>query len=339
MSFHDALGNEDTSESAPCRLVPPERVRIWAGNARSYGELTTERVQDLIDSIFAVGQQSPAIVRLVRDDPDHDYELITGCRRHWAITRIRQQFPIRLKVQVVDLNDQQAFVVTDTENRARQDVSDLERARQYGWALNAIYEGNLGFMASRMKVSKSWLSRMISVGRLPDEVVAAFPSVFDIKLKPAYEIAKALAFEERAFHIRERARTLASQQEQRRIAGREPIAVKEVYKLLLETGSRNGTALAQWKTPSGEVMLTLLDRKGPSLRLSVNVASGASTEELVASFREALLLQAAGENEAVSPGKRNVRSSPRGEGASQARGLRRRRVPGFTETPDIPGLL
>lgn len=310
MSFHDALGNEDTSESAPCRLVPPERVRIWPGNARSYGELTTERVQDLIDSIFAVGQQSPAIVRLVRGDPDHDYELITGCRRHWATTQLRQQFPIRLKVQVVDLNDQQAFVVSDTENRARQDVSDLERARQYGWALEAIYEGSLGFMASRMKVSKSWLSRMISVGRLPDEIVAAFPSVLDIKLKPAYEIAKALAFEERAFHIRERARALARQQEERRIDGLAPVPVKEVYAVLLETVSRDETAVSQWNAPSGEVMLTLLDRKGPSLRLSVNAASGASTEDLVAAFREALLFYKAGEDEPVSPGKRGLRRSP-----------------------------
>lgn len=218
-------------------------------------------------------------------------------------------------------------------------MSDFERARQYGWALEAIYEESLGFMASRMKVSKSWLSRMISVGRLPNEVVAAFPSVLDMKLKPAYEIAKAMAFEERAFYICERARTLASQQEQRRLDGREPIAAKEVYKLLLDTGSRDGPALARWSAPSGEVMLTLLSRKGPTLRLSVNAASGASTKELVAAFREALLFHAAGEDEPVSPGKRGVRRSPDKKGAPQAGASRRRRVPGSTETPNNPGLL
>nr|WP_293847327.1 ParB N-terminal domain-containing protein [Sphingopyxis sp.] len=40
-------------------------------------------MQDLIDSILAEGgQKVPVVVRHVSGDPDYDYEVIAGTRRH-----------------------------------------------------------------------------------------------------------------------------------------------------------------------------------------------------------------------------------------------------------------
>src|ERR1700709_2272841 len=60
-------------------LVDPARCRMWAGHNREYSLLNEERCADLIESIKAQGRQEfPAIVRRVRDDPNHEFEVICG---------------------------------------------------------------------------------------------------------------------------------------------------------------------------------------------------------------------------------------------------------------------
>src|SRR3546814_19225205 len=75
----------------------------------------------------------PAIVRRVRGEPDYDFEVICGARRHWSISWLRSHnYPdFRFLVDIRELSDEEAFRIADIENRAREDLSDLERARDY----------------------------------------------------------------------------------------------------------------------------------------------------------------------------------------------------------------
>ncbi|MEG8058703.1 ParB/RepB/Spo0J family partition protein [Sphingomonas sp. 22L2VL55-3] len=160
-------------------LLDPTRVRIWPGNARSYKHLTEDGCRELIDSIIAEGgQKVPAVVRRVDGDPAHDFEVIAGTRRHWSISWLRaHSYPeMQFVAQVASLDDEAAFRLADLENRARKDVSDLERARNYADALNTHYGNHLTRMAERLKVSKGWLSKMVKVAQIPDTVIAAFAS-------------------------------------------------------------------------------------------------------------------------------------------------------------------
>jgi ParB family chromosome partitioning protein len=91
--------------------------------------------------------------------------------------------------QVVDLDDEAAFRLADIENRARADLSDLERARNYRWALGAHYGGVQSRMAERLKLSKGWLSKLLTMATLPDEVVAAFGDPATIPVRGGYELA------------------------------------------------------------------------------------------------------------------------------------------------------
>lgn len=112
--------------------INPARVRTWGGNPRHQDSLTEHNCRDLIDAILAEnGQKVPAIVRRVDNDPEHDYEVIAGSRRHFAITWLRaNSYPDMLFLaQVYTLDDEAAFRISDIENRARKDVSDFERAR------------------------------------------------------------------------------------------------------------------------------------------------------------------------------------------------------------------
>src|SRR3546814_19921862 len=95
------------------------------------------------------------------DLPDHDYEVIAGTRRHWSISWLRANSysDMMFVAQVAQLDDEAAFRLADLENRARKDVSDLERARNYADALKAHYGShlprNIGRAACRDRCGQS----------------------------------------------------------------------------------------------------------------------------------------------------------------------------------------
>lgn len=275
-------------------LLDPGRVRIWPGNARQYAHLNAENCRELIDSIIAEGgQKVPAVVRRVENDPDHDYEVIAGTRRHWSISWLRaHSYPDMVFVaQVAQLDDEAAFRLADLENRARKDVSDLERARNYAAALNTHYDGHLTRMAERLKLSKGWLSKMIRVAGLPDIVIDAFPSPADIPLKPSYALVQALDNPRLRDEILAVAAHLAGVQKICRAAGEPPRPADQVLRDLMTAGQPDsqkdlsGYSLAR---PDGRPMLSVqsVNRQGVTIRL--HAGSGASIDDMAAALREAL---------------------------------------------------
>jgi ParB family chromosome partitioning protein len=101
------------------------------------------------------------VVRRVEGDPDHEFEVIAGTRRHFAISWLRaRSYPDMMFVaQVADLDDEATFRLANIENRARKDVSDLERARNYAAALARHYDGHHTRMAERLKLSQAGCQR------------------------------------------------------------------------------------------------------------------------------------------------------------------------------------
>src|ERR1700751_1432917 len=68
------------------RLVDPARCRMWSRHNRAYALLTAASCADLLDSLRAQGEQEfPAVVREITGDPDHEWEVICGARRHWSV--------------------------------------------------------------------------------------------------------------------------------------------------------------------------------------------------------------------------------------------------------------
>ena len=274
-------------------LLDPTRVRVWSGNARVYAHLTYENTEELIDSIRAEGgQKVPAVVRRVEGDPDHEFEVIAGTRRHFAISWLRaHSYPDFMFVaQVADLDDEAAFRIADLENRARKDVSDLERARNYLAALDQHYEGHQTRMADRLGLSKGWLSKMIKVARIPDAVIAAFASPSDLQLKPAYPLAQALDDKVAAKSIKAEAKMIAAEQEVRRSEQLPALPAAEVLRRLLVAPQTQTVDAEPYRAVSryGRDMLTVqsMSRQGVTLRL--HAGSGADTDELLEALRGVL---------------------------------------------------
>jgi len=274
-------------------LLDPARVRIGPGNARSYQPLSEEGCRELIDSLIAEGgQKVPAVVRRVEGDPEHDYEVIAGTRRHWSISWLRaNSYPeMRFVAQVAQLDDEAAFRLADLENRARKDVSDLERARNYAAALKDHYGNHLTRMAERLKLSKGWLSKMLKVANLPDAVIAAFASPAEVQLKPAYPLAQALDDEARAEAIGQEAARIAKEQATRRKEGEPALPSPEVIARLLAAGQedrRQGRLMLEGAHGRPAVSVQSANRQGVTLRL--HAGHGLTDKELVDRVREALL--------------------------------------------------
>jgi len=176
-------------------LVDPARCRIWPGHNRDYAALNAETCADLIESFKAQGRQEvPAIVRRIADDPEHQYEVVCGARRHWTATWLRaHDHPeFRFLIEPRELTDEEAFRLADLENRSRRDLSDHERATDYARAVDRYYEGSQQRMAERLEVSRSWLSRYLELAKLPAEILAAFGSPHVIRISHGAVLAPLL---------------------------------------------------------------------------------------------------------------------------------------------------
>ena len=273
-------------------LLDPARVRVWEGNARAYDQLTKENCRELIDALIAEGgQKVPAVVRKVSGGADHDYEVIAGTRRHWSITLLRaNNYPdMAFLAQVADLDDEAAFRLADIENRAREDVSDLERARNYAAALGAHYGGHQARMAERLKLSQGWLSKMLKVAALPNEVVEAFASPMDIRLQPTYKVAQAYTDETRRERIVRNAVAVSAMQHNRRVTNNAALGAADVIRRLLDTqadkpkGARR-IVIAEQGRPSLSVRST--NRQGITVR--IHDGHGLNRRQLMQSFGELL---------------------------------------------------
>lgn len=161
----------------PRLLVEPNQCKLWTRHNRAYQLLNETRCKDLIGQFKEAGKQEfPGIVRLVEGEGDIKYEIICGARRFWT----SQYLGWKYFVEIRDLSDEEAFRLSDIENRAREDISDYERAIDYSNALGHYYQNQVQ-MANRLEVSTSWLSRYLDLASLPKEIVNAYKDITEIK--------------------------------------------------------------------------------------------------------------------------------------------------------------
>ncbi len=280
-------------------LLDPARVRVWEGNARNQARLSEESCRDLIDSILAEGgQKVAAVVRHLAGDPDHDYELVAGTRRHFAISWLRaHSYPeMKLLAQVAELDDEAAFRLADIENRARKDITDIERARNYADALPIHYGGKAVRMAERLKLSKGWLSKMLKAATIPDEILAAFADPAELTLNPAYRLASALDDKTLEKAARKEARAIQAENAKAREEGLAALSGASTLKRLMDAAKAPASSGPVAKKdlriaisgPHGRPVLQVKDVNRQGVTIHLPMASGAGDEQLAQALKQAL---------------------------------------------------
>lgn len=156
--------------------VDPFRCRLWELHDRMEEYVTEESCRAEIESVSLNGQLVPAIGRRVNDGQGVDVEIICGARRLFIARHLR----LPLRVELRDLDDQQAAAATDTENMSRRQVSPYERgvwlARVMSHGLFKTQED----MARALGLSPAQVSRLVKFSSLPAIVLDAFQSPTEI---------------------------------------------------------------------------------------------------------------------------------------------------------------
>ncbi|ODT83585.1 ParB/RepB/Spo0J family partition protein [Phenylobacterium sp. SCN 70-31] len=276
--------------------VDPARCRLWSEHNRDYAALDETRCADLIESFKAQGRQEvPAIVRRVRGAADIDFEVICGARRHWTVTWLRAHnyTDFRFLVEVRDLTDEEAFRISDLENRAREDLSDIERARDYLKALGRHYGGRQKDMAERLKVSEAWLSRYLDLARLPGDVVAAFEDPHELKIKHVTQLKPLLKPDDRERRVLAEATAIAKTKGEGA-----PLKPQDVIRRLVaaanapkKSGSaqRSGKASAEViSSPTGQPLLRVEPRGKKEVQVTLLLQAGGSRADAERALTELL---------------------------------------------------
>lgn len=280
------------------RLVDPARCRMWSRHNRAYALLTAVSCADLLDSLRAQGEQEfPAVVRRIVGDPDHEWEVICGARRHWSVSYLRnvEHRPIKFLIDERELTDEQAFRISDLENRARQDISDYERAVDYRDAVQAYYGGVAQRMAERLEVSKTWLSRFLDMAKLPGEVVEAFGDVRSLRENHARELKPLLTDPTARPRVLAAAKELSKRQETR-LAAQEPLVeAPKVVAALKSAAKGEGpkpaappAAATTVRNAAGATLFTLKPRAEGRAVLELVLDAEATNADFLAAFEREL---------------------------------------------------
>ncbi len=260
-------------------FVDPERCRPWRLHNRDLDHLNAESCRDLIDAFLSAKKQRfPAIVRRLGGDPDYDFEIIAGVRRWWTVRWLRAnhhpEFDYLVTIQ--KMTDEEAFRVSDVENRSRKDITDWERAREYTTALAEFYGGAQSRMAEHLNISKSWLSRLIDVARLPDGIVAAFADPHDITVRVARDL-KPLSADKRALaKMAEEGRAIIAERGQTGVRLSGPETAKRLIRATVEPAKRAAKpSFTDRRSETGKLMLRYL-REGQGGKGVIEVLPQAS---------------------------------------------------------------
>jgi len=279
------------------QLIDPARCRMWARHNRRYDLLTEHSCADLLESLRAQNEQEfPAIVRRLPADPEFDYEVICGARRHWSISFLRtvEHRDIKFLIEVRDLDDEAAFRLADVENRSRKDICDYERAVDYRNAVEVYYGGKARLMAQRMEVQESWLSRFLELAKLPALVVEAYGDIEHLKERHARALKPLIADDKTRALVMAEAKRLAAEQARRRDAGEPVLEGAKVLEALksaaVSVGKRTPRASAPEviRSPAGTRLFTLTIRGPKKAVLELALTSEATSAEFHAAFESVL---------------------------------------------------
>ncbi len=294
--------------------VDPARCRMWQHHNRAYELLNAERCADLIAGFRTLGRQErPAIVRSLKgevrtgaDGAEHDFEILSGARRHWTVSWLRMHGevnadgePYLLLIHVRDeLDSAEAFELSDAENRGQRDISDYERALEYRWALKSLYEENISRMAEAIRIDRSNLSRIIALCDMPDELVRAYPSILEIRTSHWRQLSPIFSSEEPAqreavkrvlVFARSLAKARAEHSPNLPMTGAETLtALLDAARERTSSSVKRGMVVATISAQATGRLALRIKRTTRGMTLEVPRSSGATKQELYAALQQAV---------------------------------------------------
>lgn len=267
---------------------------VWDGNPRDQPALNAESCRSLIESIATEGgNRIPALVRLNPPGADLPYQLLVGSRRRFAINWLNHNGrpELRLSALIVDMSDEEAFRLADIENRERADICELDRARSYQDAVDRFYGGIQSRMAEALSLSNSQLSRLLALAQLPQEVVDAFATRAELKVRYSELLTPLLRRPEQRADMIAEARRIGTEQQLLAAQDERMIPSATVLARLREAAAPRHREEAR-DLPimlDGDRIGRVRAGKNGGLAIDLQIADDADLDALLATLRTALL--------------------------------------------------
>ncbi|MDB5700380.1 MAG: ParB/RepB/Spo0J family partition protein [Sphingomonadales bacterium] len=273
--------------------IRPRECSVWDGNPRNVPGLTAANCRSLIDSIAAEGgNRIPVLIRLTPPGSALPYELLVGSRRRFSIDWLNHNGrpELFLNALVVELSDEEAFRVADIENREREDISELDRARSYEAAVGRFYAGVQSRMAEALSLSNSQLSRLLSLAQMPVEVVDSFATRDELRVRHSEVLTPLLRRDPERSRIIKAAIAIGAEQQQLAARDERMIPAATVLARLRLAASPDiaGQEQAGSIVVEGTRVGRLKHLKSGGHTVELAIAPDANIDDLLAELRHAL---------------------------------------------------
>lgn len=273
--------------------IRPSDCAVWDGNPRDVPALSAENCRSLIESIaLEDGNRIPVLVRHNPPGGDLPYQLLVGSRRRFAIDWLNHNGrpEIRLNALIVDMSDEEAFRLADIENRERQDITELDRARSYQQAVDRFYGGVQSRMAEALGLSNSQLSRLLALAQMPDDVVNAFATRDELRVRHSEVLTPLLRRPQQCEGVLEMARVIGAEQQKLAIAGERMIPAATVLSRLKHAGKTvPGTQEAEETIAVNGARIGRLRPVREGLAVDFVLSEGLPLKDLFAALESAIL--------------------------------------------------
>jgi ParB family chromosome partitioning protein len=170
------------------KVVDAKKCKIWKGNIRLQEFLDEKNTADLKEKIQAQGQLIPVMARPIKNDPTFTHEVIYGSRRLYVCFSLG----IHIKILEADLDDNDALLFMDAENAGREDLSPYEEAKAYKyWIESGVFKSQ-NELAEKLGITRSWLNKVLSLAKIPTEIITAISGPKNLSIKQGLELIKYL---------------------------------------------------------------------------------------------------------------------------------------------------
>ena len=171
------------------KLVDTKKCRIWKGNVRLQEFLNAENTNELREKINSQGQLVPALARPLKNNLQYSHEIIYGSRRHYVCSSLGKN----IKILEADLDDADALAFMDAENAGREDLAPYEMAVAYKFWIDSGLFKSQGELSGKLGITRSWLNKIISLTRIPKEIISVVSGPKGLPLKHGLELVKLLS--------------------------------------------------------------------------------------------------------------------------------------------------
>jgi len=270
--------------AAPIARIDPAQCRLQP-NRLPIGPYDCAH---LTDSIRTHGQLVPGLVRRTPQGDPVRYEIICGARRHFAIAALRQADPGATQpffAAIRALSDEEAFAAADRDNRNRADISDIQRALDYSFALAKYYDSNQDRMAHAIRMHPTDLGRYLTLANLPEEIFTAFGRPDRLTIARARTLFLHLKDEEKNQRIIQTAREIAALQKHSILNHGAWLPPETVLRRLLQRESPDTHSVT---AQDGRKLAAGLRRRNGAIQITVTAPLPADRARVLAATAEIL---------------------------------------------------